>query len=57
MRAAAARQYPLAHAEGIQSADEVAAVIDWLLSDQAGRITGQVLPVDGGFSAIRPLVR
>ncbi|TNY02529.1 SDR family oxidoreductase, partial [Escherichia coli] len=44
-------------AEGIQSADEVAAVIDWLLSDQAGRITGQVLPVDGGFSAIRPLVR
>lgn len=57
MRAAAARQYPLVHAEGIQSADEVAAVIDWLLSDQAGRITGQVLPVDGGFSAIRPLVR
>ncbi|PTT92430.1 short-chain dehydrogenase [Pelomonas sp. HMWF004] len=57
MRAAAARQYPLPHAQGVQTADEVAAVIDWLLSSQAARITGQVLPVDGGFTAIRPLVR
>jgi NAD(P)-dependent dehydrogenase (short-subunit alcohol dehydrogenase family) len=57
MRAAAARQYPLPHAQGVQTADDVAAVIDWLLSAQAGRITGQVLPVDGGFTAIRPLVR
>ncbi|MFG6467485.1 SDR family NAD(P)-dependent oxidoreductase [Roseateles sp. BYS87W] len=57
MRAAAARQYPLPHAEGVQTADDVAAVIDWLLSPQAHRITGQVLPVDGGFTAIRPLVR
>jgi NAD(P)-dependent dehydrogenase (short-subunit alcohol dehydrogenase family) len=57
MRAAAARQYPLPHPQGLQSADDVAAVIDWLLSAQAARITGQVLPVDGGFTAIRPLVR
>ena len=57
MRAAAARQYPLPHAQGVQTADDVAAVIDWLLSAQAARITGQVLPVDGGFTSIRPLVR
>ncbi len=57
MRAAAARQYPLPHAQGVQTADDVAGVIDWLLSAQAARITGQVLPVDGGFTAIRPLVR
>lgn len=57
MRAAAARQYPLPHAQGVQTADDVAGVIDWLLSEQAARITGQVLPVDGGFTSIRPLVR
>lgn len=57
MRAAAARQYPLPHAQGVQTADDVAGVIDWLLSAAAARLTGQVLPVDGGFTAIRPLVR
>lgn len=54
MREGAGKQYPLG---GVQSADDVAGVMDWLLSPAAGRITGQVLPVDGGFTAVRPLVR
>lgn len=54
MREAAAAQYPLG---GVQTADDVAAVCDWLLSAAACRLTGQVLPVDGGFTAIRPLVK
>jgi NAD(P)-dependent dehydrogenase (short-subunit alcohol dehydrogenase family) len=35
----------------------VAAVVDWLLSTNAARLTGQVIPVDGGFTQIRPLVK
>lgn len=54
MREGAARQYPLG---GLQTADDVAGVMAWLLSDAAGRLTGQVLAVDGGFTRIRPLVR
>lgn len=51
-REAAAKQYPLA---GVQSAAQVAAVMAMLL--QADRVTGQVLPVDGGFTSVRPLLR
>jgi NAD(P)-dependent dehydrogenase (short-subunit alcohol dehydrogenase family) len=54
MREGAARQYPLG---GVQAADEVAAVMDWLLSTEAARLTGQVLAVDGGFTTVRPLVK
>ena len=54
MREASARQYPIG---GIGSADELASLIDWLLSDDARRVTGQVWTVDGGFTAIRPLIR
>lgn len=54
MREGAGRQYPLG---GVQTAQQVAQAIAWLLSDAAGRITGHVLPVDGGFTHVRPLVK
>ncbi len=54
MREAAARQYPLG---GVQSADEVAAVMDFLLAPASARLTGQVIAVDGGFTTVRPLVK
>ncbi|MBB3193155.1 SDR family NAD(P)-dependent oxidoreductase [Roseateles terrae] len=54
MREGAAKQYPLG---GVQSAEQVAQVLAWLLSDQASRITGQIIPVDGGFTNVRPLVK
>jgi NAD(P)-dependent dehydrogenase (short-subunit alcohol dehydrogenase family) len=57
MREAAAKQYPLVAPGGVQSAASVAEVMAWLLSDAASRITGQVLPVDGGFTSVRPLVK
>jgi NAD(P)-dependent dehydrogenase (short-subunit alcohol dehydrogenase family) len=47
-------QYPLGR---VGSADDGAAAIAWLLSDKASWITGQVLVVDGGFSAVRPMVQ
>ena len=53
-REAAARQYPL---PGIGTADELADLMVWLLSDKAARVTGQVWSLDGGFSSIRPLVK
>jgi NAD(P)-dependent dehydrogenase (short-subunit alcohol dehydrogenase family) len=54
MREVAAKQYPI---KGIGSADEVADLIAWLLSEKAQRVTGQVWSIDGGFSSIRPLVK
>ncbi len=54
IREAAAKQYPLG---GVQTPDQVAQAMAWLLSDAASRITGHVLPVDGGFSHVRPLVK
>ncbi len=53
-RTAAAKQYPL---PGIGQAQDVARLMAWLLSDQAHWVTGQIWAVDGGFSAIRPLVK
>lgn len=47
-------QYPLGRYA--QPADQAQALA-WLLSDASDWITGQVLPVDGGFTAIRPMVR
>lgn len=54
MREGAARQYPLG---GVQTADQVAGVMAWLLGEGAARLTGQVIAVDGGFTTVRPLVK
>lgn len=53
-RTAATKQYPLG---GLQSAEDVAGVMAWLLGPGAARVTGQIIPVDGGFTTIRPLVK
>lgn len=54
MREIAAKQYPI---KGIGSAEEVADLMSWLLSEKAERVTGQIWSIDGGFSSIRPLVK
>ncbi|PSR53622.1 oxidoreductase [Adhaeribacter arboris] len=49
-REAAGKRHPLARTG---TPDEVAALALFLLSDQAGWITGQVVTIDGGLSALR----
>lgn len=47
-------QYPLGrHGE----ANDAASLGAFLLSEEAGWVTGQVIALDGGFQAVRPLVR
>jgi NAD(P)-dependent dehydrogenase (short-subunit alcohol dehydrogenase family) len=53
-RESIAAQYPLGR---YGEADEGAGVAAWLLSPDARWITGQVIHLDGGFSAVRPVVR
>nr|WP_306173698.1 SDR family oxidoreductase [Limnobacter humi] len=54
MRAASEKQYPL---HGVNTPDDVAGAMHWLLSEDARRITGMVMNVDGGFRNTRPLVK
>jgi NAD(P)-dependent dehydrogenase (short-subunit alcohol dehydrogenase family) len=54
VREAATKQYPLG---SLGNAQELAQTAAYLVSEAAARITGQVIAVDGGFSAVRPLVR
>jgi Dehydrogenases with different specificities (related to short-chain alcohol dehydrogenases) len=54
MREGAGKQYPLG---GVQTAEQIAEVMAFLLSESASRITGQCIAVDGGFTTIRPLVK
>ncbi len=49
-----AAQYPLGR---FGDADEGASAAAWLLSDESAWITGQVIHLDGGFSAVRPYVK
>ncbi len=53
-RQSVAAQYPLGRPG---QPDDLAAAALWLLGDESEWITGQILGVDGGFSAVRPLVR
>lgn len=54
MRAASAKQYPL---QGVNTPEDVAQAMHWLLSDHSSRTTGSILNVDGGFRNTRPLVK
>lgn len=49
-----AAQYPLGrHGE----AEDAARLAAWLISDQSSWITGQIIGLDGGFSAVRPFLK
>ncbi len=54
MLQAAGKQYPLG---GVNEPGEVADAIVWLLSEASRRLTGAVIPVDGGFATIRPFIK
>jgi len=41
----------------VQTADQVAEAMAWLLGDGSARLTGLVIAVDGGFATVRPLVK
>lgn len=47
-------QYPLGRYGYM---DDAANAISWLLSKESEWVTGQVTAVDGGFSAVRPLIK
>jgi NAD(P)-dependent dehydrogenase (short-subunit alcohol dehydrogenase family) len=49
---ASAERHPL---KRIGQPGDIAAAVRFLLSSQSGWITGQILPVDGGISAIRSI--
>lgn len=49
-RTAAAQRHPLAR---IGDADDLAAAAEFLLSEEAKWISGQVMPVDGGMGSLR----
>jgi NAD(P)-dependent dehydrogenase (short-subunit alcohol dehydrogenase family) len=49
-----AAQYPLGRYGEVADAAALAA---WLVSEQSGWITGQVIGLDGGFTAVRPYVK
>ncbi|QEG41183.1 SDR family NAD(P)-dependent oxidoreductase [Roseimaritima ulvae] len=50
-REAMAARHPL---KRIGEVDDIAAMAEFLMSEQAGWITGQVIGVDGGMSRLRP---
>lgn len=49
-RAAAAKRHPM---QSVGNADEMAALVGFLLSDHSAFMTGQVLRPDGGLSSVR----